>query len=82
MWMHGQRLQPSEVEQWIRDKYPYQSFLVSILEREEPEKSRIHLAITVTGPNGEPLVDINRKSVYFAYRNAPRMPQHEPDWTA
>lgn len=75
-------MQPREVEQWIRDKYPYQSYLVSITEREEPEKSRIHLTITVTGPNGEPLVDINRKAVYFVLKDAPRMPQHEPDWTA
>lgn len=82
MWTHGQRLERDEVEHWLTEAYPYPFFLASITEREEPQYNRARIIITVTGPNGEPLVDKGRTAVYFALRDLPGMAQMDASWVS
>jgi hypothetical protein len=82
MFTDRQRLEPHEVEAWISRAYPYPYFIVSITEREEPEKQRVRVTTMITGPNGETLTDGDRKAVYYALRDMPGMLQFSEDWTA
>lgn len=81
MWTNGQRLERHEVEHWISTAFPYQHFLARVEEREEPERQLIRVIITVTGPNGEPLVAKDKSSVYYSTRPMVGMPQLSEDWT-
>lgn len=82
MWTHGQRLERSDVEPWVAEAFAYPYFVASVLDKEEPQHNRVRVTITVTGPNGEPLVANNRKPVYNSMRAMTGMVQFSEDWTA
>jgi hypothetical protein len=84
MWQNGQRLERHEVEPWIAESFPYPYFIASVIEKEEPQHNRIRIITTVTGPNGESIVNLalNRKAVYFALKANAAMLQFSEDWTA
>lgn len=82
MFTHGQRVERSEVESWVASSYPFSYFRADVSEKEEPEHNRIRITITITGPNGEPLVANNRRAVYFSLKPMVGMPQVLDDWTS
>lgn len=82
MWADGQKLERHEVEAWIAETYALPHFRAKVDEREEPQHSRIRITITVTGPNGEPIVAKDKRAVYFSMRSMTGMPQFAEDWTA
>ena len=82
MWSDGQRLERHEVEAWIAAAFPYPHFKARVVEKEEPQHSRIRVTITVTGPNGEPCIAVNHKAVYHSLKSMPGMVQFSEDWTA
>lgn len=83
MWQNGQRLERSEVEPWIAEAFAYPYFLASVIEKEEPQHNRIRIITTVTGPNGESIVNLalNRKATYYSLRAMGGMVQFSEDWT-
>lgn len=77
----GQILQPSEVENWVRLAFPFQSYKVRIYEREEPDKGRVHVTTQIIGPHDEELRDrTGRVPRYFTFRRIEGMDQIEQDW--
>ena len=81
-YSNGQRLERHEVEPWVAERHQHPYFKASVIEREQLDKGRVHITITITGPNGEPCVDVNRKAVYYSTRAIPGMVQFSEDWTA
>jgi hypothetical protein len=83
MWEHGQKIDRHEVEPWIAEAFPYPYFLASVTEKEEPQHNRIRIITTVTGPNGEDIVNLalNRKASYYSLRASAQFPQFAEDWT-
>lgn len=84
MWQNGQKLDRSEVEPWIAEAFSFPYFLASVTEKEEPQHNRIRIIITVTGPNGEAIVNLalKRKATYYSLRAMSGMVQFSEDWTA
>ncbi len=81
MFQTGQRVERDQVEQWVRDAYSFPYFKAVVVEREEPEHGRVRVTTTITGPDGQELVAINRKAVYFSMRDlTAKMPQTDDGW--
>lgn len=62
-------LDPSQVEHWVRTKFPFPHYQAIVSEQEQPEKGRIYVTTEVQGPNGERIADGKRSAVYVSMRD-------------